>query len=147
MVPHKDISPFLGDRKLGRGRRRVQIASTSFCSLRATPWAHGCQARCLSLRPTLWPLPQKDWVCFSVYLCSALGVVACQEPSLQLLKSHGIQEHELPLASRAKQFRGIPQVATTKSGASDTTVGSSLGHICSLEGCMGRLSQWHLMPP
>ena len=39
------------------------------------------------------PLSQKDWGCVSeCYLCSALGLVDCQDLSLWLLQSYGTQE-------------------------------------------------------
>lgn len=103
VVPHKGIRSFLGDnRKLEWDRGRLQIASTRLCSLRSIPWADSCQTSCLPFRPKLLDKQiglflKKDWMCVSVcYLYRALGVLACQELPLQLLKSHGTWEHKPP---------------------------------------------------
>ena len=54
------------------------------------------------------------------YLCSALGMAACQELSLQLLQSHGTQEHKAPPVSRARQSRGVLWMIATKTRLPDT---------------------------
>lgn len=63
--------------------------------------------------------PQNEWRCVSIcYLCSTLWVVIWQELSLQLLQSHGIQEHKPP-GLQSQVLKGVPRSAATKTGVPD----------------------------
>ena len=74
-----------------------KVDALGLCSLRAPLYLldvckpEACPQAGLASRP----LPQKGWGCVSPR-CSALGVAACQELSLQLLQSCGTREHNPP---------------------------------------------------
>lgn len=79
--------------------------NTRWCPLAYVPGEHHAASRSVAYlkpapqaevpRQTNRPFSQENWSCASVcYLCSALGVLVGPKLPLQLLQSHGTQEHK-----------------------------------------------------
>lgn len=131
---------------VARQRDSVKMASPGLHSPRSVPWGSRCVPNLKSAAQAKNPgqanrvfLRKTGCVCVGC-LCSALGLVVCQE--LPIVTVLWDPEMHIPLSTGAKWSRGISWMEAIKTGAPDVCNRLPQGDTGTLELGRGRVWRW-----